>query len=79
MSTSNIYRMWAFFHAYASFEIPKEKDGISIGGSAKPQFRIKQQYISPALVAEYQTKLIDKGILKKLLSEWSENIEYNNE
>jgi len=35
--------------------------------------------ISPALVAEYQTKLIDKGILKKLLSEWSENIEDNNE
>lgn len=35
--------------------------------------------ISPALVAEYQTKLIDKGILKKLLSEWSENIEDENE
>jgi hypothetical protein len=34
--------------------------------------------ISPALVAEYQTKLIDKGILKKLLSEWAENIEDNN-
>jgi len=35
--------------------------------------------ISPALVAEYQTKLIDKGVLKKLLSEWSENMEDNNE
>jgi predicted nuclease of restriction endonuclease-like (RecB) superfamily len=35
--------------------------------------------ISPALVAEYQTKLIDKGILKKLLSEWSENIEDKND
>jgi len=35
--------------------------------------------ISPALVAEYQTKLIDKGILKKLLAEWTENMEDNNE
>ena len=31
--------------------------------------------ISPALVAEYQTKLIDKGILKKLLRDWYDNIE----
>lgn len=31
--------------------------------------------ISPALVAEFQTKLIDKGLLKKLLHEWSENME----
>jgi len=35
--------------------------------------------ISPALVAEYQTKLFDKGILKKLLSEWSENLEDKND
>jgi len=35
--------------------------------------------ISPALVAEYQTKLIDKGLLKKLLKEWSENIEADDE
>jgi predicted nuclease of restriction endonuclease-like (RecB) superfamily len=35
--------------------------------------------ISPALIAEYQTKLIDKGVLRKLLSEWSENIEDSNE
>jgi len=28
--------------------------------------------ISPALVVEYQTKLIDKGVLKKLLSEWTD-------
>lgn len=34
--------------------------------------------ISPALVAEYKTKLIDKGMLKKLLSEWSENMEDND-
>lgn len=33
------------------------------------------QNISPALVAEYQTRLIDKGVLKKLLSEWCDNIE----
>ncbi|AEE50127.1 PDDEXK nuclease domain-containing protein [Haliscomenobacter hydrossis] len=31
--------------------------------------------ISPALVAEYQTKLIDKGVLKKLLSEWTEDLD----
>jgi len=31
--------------------------------------------ISPALVAEYQTRLIDKGVLKNLLSEWYDNIE----
>jgi hypothetical protein len=31
--------------------------------------------MSPALVAEYQTRLIDKGILKNLLHEWYENIE----
>ncbi len=31
--------------------------------------------ISPALVAEYQTRLIDKGVLKKLLREWYENLE----
>ena len=31
--------------------------------------------ISPALVAEYQTRLIDKGVLKKLLSDWYDNIE----
>jgi predicted nuclease of restriction endonuclease-like (RecB) superfamily len=29
--------------------------------------------ISPALVAEYQTKLIDKGVLKRLLSEWTDS------
>jgi hypothetical protein len=34
--------------------------------------------MSPTLVAEYQTRLIDKGILKKLLQEWSENIETPN-
>ncbi len=33
------------------------------------------RYISPALVAEFETKLIDKGILNKLLNEWSENME----
>ena len=31
--------------------------------------------ISPALVAEYQTRLIDKGVLKILLREWYDNIE----
>lgn len=31
--------------------------------------------MSPALVAEYQLHLIDKGILKNLLREWYENIE----
>ena len=31
--------------------------------------------ISPALVAEYQTRLIDKCVLQKLLSEWYDNIE----
>jgi len=35
--------------------------------------------MSPALVAEYQTRLIDKGILKKLLHEWTENIENNTD
>jgi predicted nuclease of restriction endonuclease-like (RecB) superfamily len=35
--------------------------------------------ISPALVAEYQTKLIDKGVLKKLMSEWIEELDDNNE
>jgi len=34
--------------------------------------------ISPALVAEYKTKLIDKGILKKLLSEWTESFDESN-
>jgi len=29
--------------------------------------------ISPALVAEYQTKLIDKDVLKRLLSEWTDS------
>jgi len=31
--------------------------------------------ISPALVAEYQTRLIDKGVLKIVLREWYDNIE----
>jgi len=31
--------------------------------------------VSAALVAEYQTKLIDKRTLQQLLNEWSENIE----
>lgn len=35
--------------------------------------------MSPTLVAEYQTRLIDKGILKKLLQEWSENLETPND
>lgn len=35
--------------------------------------------ISPALVSEYQTKLIDKGVLQKMLNEWSENIELNED
>ena len=35
--------------------------------------------MSPALVAEYQTRLIDKGTLKKLLHEWTENIESNTD
>jgi len=35
--------------------------------------------MSPALVAEYQTRLIDKGVLKKLLHEWTENIESNTD
>ena len=34
--------------------------------------------MSPALVAEYQTRLVDKGMLKKLLHEWTVNIENNN-
>jgi predicted nuclease of restriction endonuclease-like (RecB) superfamily len=35
--------------------------------------------MSPALFAEYQTRLIDKGMLKKLLHEWTENIESNTD
>ena len=35
--------------------------------------------MSPALVAEYQTRVIDKGVLKKLLHEWTENIESNTD
>lgn len=35
--------------------------------------------ITPALIAEYQTHLIDKGVLRKLLHEWSENIENNTD
>jgi predicted nuclease of restriction endonuclease-like (RecB) superfamily len=30
--------------------------------------------ISPALIAEYETKLIDKNILRRMLREWAENI-----
>jgi predicted nuclease of restriction endonuclease-like (RecB) superfamily len=30
--------------------------------------------ISPALVAEYETKLIDKNLLRRMLHEWTENI-----
>ncbi|NLF43634.1 MAG: DUF1016 domain-containing protein, partial [Bacteroidales bacterium] len=35
--------------------------------------------MSPALVAEYKTRLIDKGMLKKLLHEWTENFESNTD
>jgi predicted nuclease of restriction endonuclease-like (RecB) superfamily len=30
--------------------------------------------ISPSLIAEYETKLIDKGILRRMLREWAESI-----
>jgi predicted nuclease of restriction endonuclease-like (RecB) superfamily len=30
--------------------------------------------ISPALIAEYETKLIDKSLLQRMLHEWTENI-----
>jgi predicted nuclease of restriction endonuclease-like (RecB) superfamily len=30
--------------------------------------------ISPALIAEYETKLIDKNLLRRMLHEWTENI-----
>jgi predicted nuclease of restriction endonuclease-like (RecB) superfamily len=30
--------------------------------------------ISPALIAEYETKLIDKNLLQRMLHEWTENI-----
>jgi hypothetical protein len=30
--------------------------------------------ISPALIAEYETKLIDKNLLRQMLREWAENI-----
>ncbi|MBN9381424.1 MAG: hypothetical protein J0H74_11695 [Chitinophagaceae bacterium] len=33
--------------------------------------------ISPALVAEYETKLIDKNLLQRMLHEWTESIEPN--
>ncbi|MBN1338657.1 MAG: hypothetical protein JXA03_05000 [Bacteroidales bacterium] len=35
--------------------------------------------VSAALIAEYQTKLIDKRTLQQLLNEWSENIENNTD
>ncbi|MEJ7737451.1 MAG: PDDEXK nuclease domain-containing protein [Chitinophagaceae bacterium] len=33
--------------------------------------------MSPAMVAEYETKLIDKGLLQRLLHEWAEHINNN--
>lgn len=30
--------------------------------------------ISPALVAAYETKMVDKGLLQRLLHEWAKNI-----
>jgi len=30
--------------------------------------------ISPALIAEYETKIIDKRLLQQMLREWMENI-----
>jgi hypothetical protein len=31
--------------------------------------------MSPALIAEYETKMIDKHLLQKLLQEWSEKMQ----
>jgi len=31
--------------------------------------------ISPALIAEYETKLIDKNLLRRMLHAWTEHIE----
>jgi len=33
--------------------------------------------ISPALVADYETKMIDKGLLQRMLHEWAESINDN--
>jgi len=66
-------------------DVKKEHEHPSIGillcktkNNTEVEYAMSRN-ISPALVAEYQTKLIDKGILKKLLTEWTENMEDNDE
>jgi hypothetical protein len=35
--------------------------------------------LSPALVAAYETKLVDKNLLRRLLHQWAENWEQAQE
>lgn len=65
-------------------DVKKEHENPSIGVLlCKTKDKTVVEYamnrnMSPSLVAEYQTRLIEKGVLQKLLKQWSKNIVNEN-
>ena len=60
------------------FKKPHEKPSIGVllcTGNDKEVVEISMsRNVSPTLVAEYETRLIDKDLLRRMLQEWTENL-----